>query len=196
MERLMICVTVGYVLKILKNGKDLNQFKNEFDSIRHGDYLKFIELVGGPMPYIVRYDNGEIISGFLSPLIDDIDFELLLKAGPSLKIFLEKSFSTYGLIKDNDISDDIFEQLALFEISLRIHAKNANLIKSEDKLNYVINVLSKFKQLESEDIFKIHEGRRFLNMVKHDNKQFLTWSDGLIAFEESLRTIAKYNLGW
>ncbi len=196
MERILVGVTVGYMLKVLKSGKVTQEFKKEFDAIRHGDYLEFINLIGGPMPYIVRYEQGEIISGYLPPLDDDIEFELLLKAGPSLKIFLLKCYQTYGTIIDPDISDSMFESLALFEISLRIHAKNNKLTNAKDKLHFVIDSLKKHQNLSSSDAEKLHQGRTFLNMVKHDNGQYESWGEGISAFDMAFETMKKTKLGF
>ncbi len=196
MERLLIGVTVGYMLKVLKSGKSTQELKKEFDSIRHGDYQEFIKLIGGPMPFIARYDQGEIISGHLPPLEDDIEFELLLKAAPSLRIFLFRCYQNYGILTDLDVTDELFQQLALFEISLRIHAKNDKLTNANEKLHLVIEALKKHRNLSSLDTENLHQGRRFLNMVKHDNGQFDSWNDGVSAFNIAFETMQRTNLGY
>lgn len=193
-ERLIISVTVGYMLKVLKSGIAIEEQKREFDAIRHGDYVKFINLVGGPMPYILSYHEGVTSSGYLSPQKDDIDFALLLKAGPSLKIFLLKCFATFGTIEDLDLSDEIFELLATFEINLRMHASNNRLITVEDRLVSVIDKLGSFKSIPLPEINEIHLGRKFLNMVKHNRNQFQSWSDGVAALQTANKILDKHNL--
>lgn len=36
---------IGYMLLVLKSGKDISQFKSEFNAIRHGNYDDFIKLI-------------------------------------------------------------------------------------------------------------------------------------------------------
>lgn len=195
MERLVIGVAVGYMLKVLKAKKNISAHKPAFDAIRHGDYIKFINLIGGPIPHMaVRYEDGTIRSGHIPPTEEDIDFELILKAGNSLKIFYRSCFNTYGDFRDRDLTDDQFERLAIFEINLRVHAKNSNLITREDLLSDVINKLADFKKMSISELEKIHWGRHFLNMVKHDKMKFSSWEDGKLAFEQANNVLRKYKL--
>lgn len=195
MDRLIISVAVGYMLKVLKSGKEILH-KKEFNAIRHGDYIKFINLVEGPMAYIAscNLSDGVLTSGYFPPSEKDIDFLLLIKAGPSLNIFLKNCRSTYGRIEDLDISDDIYEKLALFEINLRIHASNDELTSSKDVLKDVIDKLGAHKNISSEEIAKIHQGRNFLNMVKHNRKQFKSWTDGIIALNTADDVLKKHSI--
>ena len=194
MERFVISVVVGYMLKVLKSGKEIQDYKKEFDAIRHGDYVKFIDLVKGPMPFIVTYNAGTITSGYLPPQKDNIDFALLLKSAPSCKIFYSSCLVAYGPIEDFDISDEIYEMLALFEISLRMHASNNKLITVDDVLDTVISKLGVFKNIPADDIAKIHLGRKFLNMVKHNRSQFASWSEGISAFKIAFEILEQYKL--
>ena len=159
MERLIISVTVGYMLKVLKANKKIKTFKDEFAAIRHGDYIEFINLVKGEIPFLVVYNEGVITSGALPPSPEDIDFELLLKAGPSLKLFYKNCKRLYGKIIDNDISDETFEQGALFEINLRIHANNSKLLNQREDLVNIIEKLGKFKKMSQTEIEKVQGGR-------------------------------------
>lgn len=196
MDKLIIGVTVGYMLKVLKSETPVTEYKNEFDAIRHGDYIKFIDLVGGPMPYLTTYngDTGMITSGYLPPQENDIGFELLIKTGPSLKIFLLKCLSKFGEIDDLDITDEIYYKLAIFEINLRMHASNYKLITVEDKLEAVIDKLGTFKNIPSGEIEKIHLGRKFLNMIKHKKKYFASWSEGIVAFNAANEILYQYDI--
>ncbi|MDA9555286.1 hypothetical protein N9R54_03540 [Pelobium sp.] len=194
MEQLIISVTVGYMLKVLKSKKSISLYKKEFDAIRHGDYLKFINLINGPIPFLAIYNEGALVSGNIPPRIDDISFLLLIKAGPSLKIFYSNCFNEYGKISDPDIKDEIFEMLALFEITLRIHANNHKLIAVDDFLVDVINKLGEFKNMSKEDIAEIQNGRKFLNMVKHYKNQFNSWDEGVIALKKAFTLLDNYNL--
>lgn len=75
----------------------------------------------------------------------------------------------------------IFEQLALFEISLRIHSKNDKLTNAKDTLHFVIESLKNHRKLSLSDTESLNQGRKFLNMVKHNNGQFDSWSEGISA---------------
>ena len=194
MERFVISVVIGYMLKVLKSGKEIREFKKEFAAIRHDDYIKFIDLVKGPMPFMVMYNAGTITSGHLTPQKDDIDFALLLKSGPSCKIFYANCLLAYCPLKDCDISDEIYEQLAIFEISLRIHANNNKLTTVEDTLFTIISKLGVHKNITSIDVNKIDLGRKFLNMVKHNKKQFSSWSEGITAFKIAFETLELHKL--
>ena len=57
---LIIEIAVGYMLKVIKSGKQITKYKNEFAAIRHGDYFNFINLVGGQLPFMVTYKSGQV----------------------------------------------------------------------------------------------------------------------------------------
>ena len=126
-NRLLIEVVVGYMLKFLKSDKIISKYKDEFAAIRHGDYFAFINLLKGALPGKVVYDNGVIIVNGEAQK-NDFDFLGLLNSGPSLKIFYRNCIKEYGKIIDKDITDETFEKCAYFEIALRMHANNNNLI--------------------------------------------------------------------
>lgn len=194
MERLIISVTVGYMLKVLKANKKIKKFKDEFAAIRHGDYIEFIKLVKGEIPFLVVYNEGVITSGAIPPSKNDIDFELLLKAGPSLKLFYKNCITEYGEIIDKDISDNTFEQAALFEINLRIHANNSKLLNQREDLINVIEKLGSFKKMSQNEIDKLQAGRHFLNMIKHHKNQFPSWTAGIEALSCAYEVLNKYGL--
>lgn len=174
--------TVGYMLKVIKSGQTITKYNDEFKAIRHGNYFDFLNLVKGPIPFMVSYTNG-VIRTEEYPQKDDCDFAGLLKAGPSLVIFYKKCFAEYGLIIDTDISDEEFGKVVLFELSLRMHSNNNTLLNEREQLINVIDKLSRFKSLSISDTEKLHLGRQFLNMIKHPKNQFPSWSEGLKAFE-------------
>jgi hypothetical protein len=193
METLIIAKTVGYMLKAMKLKEDTSLFHKEFASIRHGNYFEFTELIKGEIPTVVVYNKGEIqVNNRLTR--DEIDFVGLIKSGPSLLKFNKKCLSQFGKLVDNDISDDIYEKVALFEISLRMHANNKNLINSQEDLIEVIFKLSKSKKLPNNLVVKLQNGRRFLNMIKHPKNQFPNWNDGIIAFNEAYLICQKHSL--
>lgn len=194
MERLIITVTVGYMLKVLKAKKIITFYKNEFDAIRHGDYIKFIELIKGPIPFMVIYNEGFITSGNIAPKYDDINFALLMKAGPSLKIFYANCILKYGHIEDLEIDTETYEMLALFEINIRMHAANFKLITVDDRLIDVISKLGVFKNISNEDMIVIQKGRKFLNIVKHNKSQFGSWTDRALELKNAFNVLRKYNV--
>lgn len=186
-------IAVGYMLKVIKSGKHITLYKKEFSSIRHGDYFTFINIVGEKIPFIVTYHNGQVYIDNNNNE-NDFDFLGLLKSSNSLKVFYEKCINHYGEIVDNDIQDKTYCQLAYFEICLRMHANNYRLLKKGEKLKDVIDKVCVHFRLTIEEKLVLHDGRRFLNMVKHNKKQFQTWSIGKEAILRSLNVIERHQL--
>ncbi len=192
---LTIELSVGYMLKVLKSKQKICEYKNEFNAIKHGDYKSFLSLIGGEIPPMVIYNNGRIRSDEINPNYD-FDFEGLLKSGPSLRIFLNKCFLVYGNIEDSDIPDSIYHKVVVFEIVLRMHANNYNLLdksKRED-LKDVITILSKFKNLTKEEEDKLQKARVFTNMVKHFKNQYPSWVGGIKHFLEGFEVLEKHRI--
>jgi len=94
---ILICTTVGYMLKVIKSNIPLDQFNKEFKMIKHGNYFGFINMINGEVPFSVEYNNG-IFTAENIVKENDIDFKGLLNAGPSLKIFYDKCYKKYGKI--------------------------------------------------------------------------------------------------
>ncbi|MBO0329751.1 hypothetical protein [[Muricauda] lutisoli] len=184
MKELIIpfATTVGYMLKVLKMNLIIDEFNKEFKMIRHGDYFEFINSVKGGVPHTVVYSEGVIKSDNIARK-DDSDFLGLFNANPSLLKFHKKCYDKYGQIIDPDIPNSIYGIAALFEISIRMHANNNNLIEPRENLVDVINKLSEFKSLSENETSVLHQGRRFINMIKHFKNQFPTWNEGIEAME-------------
>ncbi len=192
-KTLVIEPTVGYMLKVIKSGKKITKFKDEFAAIRHGNYFEFLDMVKGPIPFMVTYSAG-IITTDNTPTKDDCDFGGLIKAGPSLVLFYKNCLSEYGLMQDTDISNDTYGKVVLFEISLRMHANNNKLLNERDDLINVIDKLSTFKKLDQTDTDKLHLGRKFLNMIKHNKNQFSSWREGINSFESAYDILIKHQI--
>lgn len=192
-EILIIEPAVGYMLKVLKSGKPITDFKNEFGHIRHGNYFDFLNLVQGPIPPMTTYNNG-VVTNDNTPRKTDCDFALLLKSGPSLMIFFKNCTSVYGYIVDNDVPDNIYLKVVLFEISLRMHANNYELLNERENLIDVINKLCSHKNMPQTDIDHLHNGRIFINMIKHFKNQYPTWIEGIAAFNKACEIIEKHEL--
>lgn len=188
----MIEYVIGYMLKVLKNGFDTTPFKDEFKAIRHGDYATFIKIVGEETPFMVIYSDGQIRTEENNPHYE-FDFEGLLKSGPSLKKFLLACQNHYGKINDPDLTDNIFLKCALFEIAIRMHANNANLLSKIErtKLEKVINVLCTHKGLEIEEKNLLHEGRKFINKIKHQKNGACNWKIEVENFEKAYQILEK-----
>jgi hypothetical protein len=192
---LIIEATVGYMLKVLKNGFDTTPFKNEFNAIRHGDYAAFIKNVGEETPFMVIYSKGQIRTEENNPNYE-FDFEGLLKSGPSLKKFLFACQNHYGKIKDDDLNDSIFQRCAVFEIAIRMHANNANLLSKTERteLEKVIDLLSAHKGIEKNESDLLHEGRKFINKIKHHKNGAYNWRDEVEKFEKAFQVLKKWKI--
>lgn len=193
MEALIIQKTVAYMLKAMKLKLNTRKFQNEFASIRHGNYFDFINIIKAPIPTVVVYNSGKIN---VNNIIErgEIDFVGLIKSGPALIVFFKKCLHEFGSLKDNDIPDIIYEKTVLFEIGLRMHANNHGLIIERELLINVIKKISVFKKMSDTENQKLDNGRRFLNMIKHNKNQFSDWQTGILAFEEAYKILEKYKL--
>lgn len=195
MKELIIpfATTVGYMLKVLKSDVKIDEFNKEFKMIRHGNYFEFINSVKGEIPHTVVYNKGEIKSDNIARK-EDFDFLGLFNASPSLQKFYKDCHEKYGDINDIDIPNSIFGIAALFEISVRMHANNNNLIEPREDLVDVINKLSEFKNLTDKETAELHQGRRFINMIKHFKSQFPTWSEGIQAMTIAYNSLKEKKL--
>ena len=193
MEPLIVQKTAAFMLKAMKLKLNTQKFHNEFASIRHGNYFDFINIIQAPIPTVVVYNSGNIkVNNIIEK--GEIDFVGLIKSGPSLIDFFKKCLAEYGKLIDHDIPDEIYEKTVLFEIGLRMHANNHNLIIERELLTEVIKKVSEFKKLSEIETQKLDNGRRFLNMIKHNKNQFPDWQTGIFAFEEAYKIIEKYKL--
>ncbi|MGZ2369600.1 hypothetical protein ACXR6G_07420 [Ancylomarina sp. YFZ004] len=193
-ERLWIGLGIGYMLKVMKSNIKISKYHKEFASIRHGNYYEFINLIKEPIAeMIMSNERGEII---VNPTLnkDYIDFGQLLMAGPSIKKFFNQCCKVYGNISDNEITDSLFYEIGIFEISIRMHANNYKLLTEREKFEVVIDKICRFKNIPKKDKEALQKGRRFLNMIKHFNNQFETWEDGISAFKIANEIIKKHKL--
>ncbi len=75
-----------------------------------------------------------------------------------------------------------------------MQANNNNLIESRENLVEVINKLSEFKKLTENESNKLHQGRRFINMIKHLKNQFSSWNEGIDAITIAYKLIKEKKL--
>jgi len=190
---LIINHTVGYMLKALKLGVDTSSFGKEFASIRHGNYYEFCNRTNANIPTLVEYQEGQI-SVTNSIKKNDIDFAGLLKSGPAMKKLLSELINQFGELIDSDISDETYLKVAEFEIAIRMHANNNQLIKNDDNLIDIISKISEFKGLNEEETKQLQLGRKFLNMIKHPKNQFKTWDEGIKEFDKAFKILEGYHI--
>lgn len=193
MEKTIIEVVVGNMLKVMKSGRPIIKHSEAFKKIRHGDYDNFIKIINGHIPPIVIYNNGIIKNSYTSQE-ENFDFAGLICSGPSLIKFHIDCLCEYGLIKDENIADDIFEKIVLFELSIRMHANNSKLLNMRDVLEVAINKLSEFKGLNNNDTKQLHNGRIFLNGVKRNKTKFPSWKEGIIEFQKAYEILVNNKL--
>ncbi len=191
--RTIIQVAIGYLYKVLKNGKDTSKFKEEFAAIRHGDYENFLSLIGDKIDFIASNNNG-VINNDVNIKEDDSDFARLIKSGSSLNTFVKICFEEFGEITDRDLTNLDFERLALFELSLKMHRNNYALREDKIRLENVINHLQIIKKLSDSDIKILHQGRKFLNKVKHPEKMKSDWRAELIVFNSAYNILLQKQL--
>ena len=148
------------MLKVIRSGKDTSKFKNEFNAIKHGNYKEFIDLIGGYTPTMVIYSDGK-----------EFDFMNLIMAGPSIEMFYESIKKEFGVIIGDRISNDTYNKIATFELAIRMHANNNDLLdrNKQETLEYAIDRLSDFKNLTTDDKKLLHNGRKFINDIKHSS---------------------------
>ena len=192
-QQLIIGIVVGYMLKVIKAHKKEIKFKQEFASIRHGNYPEFIALVKGSIPEMVVYRSGDIEVN-PNPKKDNFDFVGLVMAGPSMKVFYEKCIAEYGVFLDNEISDKIYYQLAIYEITIRIHANKFKTLEKSETFQTIIDNLGKQLALNEEDVTTLQNGRKLLNMVKHGRKKNYSWIEGITDFEKAFQLIEEKNI--
>ncbi|WP_159020987.1 hypothetical protein [Algibacter sp. L3A6] len=195
-EKLIYDKVVGYMLKIIKSGIKINKFKNKFNAIKHGDYVCFIELlkVGIPQDIVVNKIGEGIIPTEKQLEQKNVDFLFLLLASKSLLEFYKECYLEYGEIIDKDLSDKDFENLANFEMVLRMFYNNTFEYNGRINLIDIIEKYMNHKGISKPEIEKIQIGRTFLNMVKGHKANFENYNQGLIAFNESLKILGKYKI--
>lgn len=187
----IIAFTVGYMLKVLKNKKDISDVRNEFNSIRHGNYNEFLKLIDAELPIFVLGGEGKAPQVFgkgnkdeeIVLLANECDMIQLISSANAMRTFLKKCFLKHGNFEDPDIKDSVYNKLAIFEIRIRVHASNYGLITINDTLESIINKLCEKLEFNSDILDKLHKGRRFLNKVKHNKSNYYLWSKNLTEFE-------------
>jgi hypothetical protein len=192
-QQMIIGIVVGYMLKVMKSRKKQMKFKNEFACIRHGNYPEFIALVKGSIPEMVVYKSGNIEVN-PEPVIENLDFIGLIMAGPSMKIFYEFCIEEYGVFYDKEISDEIYYQIALYEITVRIHANKFYPLERNETFQSIISNLGRFIDLNDQEVEIIQNGRKLLNMIKHGQKKKYSWEEGIRDFKKAFNLLEDKNI--
>lgn len=178
--KLLVEIVVGYMYKVQKNKFDTSRFRNEYASIRHGNYFQFFNQIQKETPFCVAYENGQIKTD-AKVSKNEITFLALIKVAECLKDFYQRIHNYYGEFNDKDLSDDDFRRAAYFELSIRMNSNNKYLPSEEINFFDVIENL-KLAQVEK-DI--LHRGRKFINHIKRPEKMRGQWKDELRYFNEA-----------
>lgn len=198
-EEKPLLITIGYMLKIMKNGLDYSLFKKEFDHIRHGNYDAFIEEVKiAKTSILTLYAPEELIDEELSHKNFGHWMGMFL-AIPSIVNFHLRCKNHFGIVSDGNFPDTVFIEVAFFEIVIRMHADLVKIIEDRSDLDKIIDSFFNHLQASEEEIKTMHLGRSFLNDIKHTNKKnykrkFNSWEDGYDCFREALKIVEKYDL--
>jgi hypothetical protein len=192
---LMVEQAVGYMLKVIRSEKEITKFKDEFNAIKHGDYGTFLKLVGGELPFLVKWQNGVITNESNNPNYD-CDFEGLFKCSPSLRDFYGKCFAEYGNDLNEEIPDIVYHKIVTFEIAIRMHANNYHLLEKDKRTNLeeVIERLANFKSFTILEKEQLHQARKFINQLKHQKKTDLPLHQFIHLFIEGFEVIRKHQI--
>lgn len=198
-EQTSIALVVGYMLKVIKSGRDIQDFRQEFNAIKHGDYDYFIGLIKEPQAdSIIQWKDGEMKTEGFAQSKGDSDIAMLYVIEPSIVKFGNDCFSAYGPVTDPDLSDLVFCQCAAFEISLRVQlnkeAKNRGLRYPGLTLQDTITELGVLNNIHAEDVALLQRGRQFVNTVKKHKAKFQDWKEGAMAFAKAWMVRNKYHL--
>jgi len=195
-EKLIYDKVVGYMLKIIKSGVNTDKFKEKFNAIKHGDYVCFIELlkVDIPQDVIVSRIGEGIIPTNKQLEQKNVDFLFLILASNSLKKFYQECYLEFGNIVDEDLTDNDFENLANFEMVLRMFYNNTFCYDGRIRLFQIIELYLNYKGLSKNEIEIVQKGRSFINMVKGHKTKFENYQNGLIAFSDSLQILKKHEI--
>lgn len=198
-EEKPLLITIGYMLKVMKNGLDYSNFKAEFDHIRHGNYDAFIEKVKViKTPIIALYAPEELIDKELSHKNFGHWMGMFL-AIPSVVNFCVRCKNHFGIVSDKNLPDVVFIEVAFFETVIRMHADLLKKVDDRATFEKIIDALFKNINASDEEIKSLHRGRDFLNDIKHNaekkyKRKFSSWEEGYKFFKISLEILEKYNL--
>eukprot|EP01093_Parvamoeba_rugata_P017033 TRINITY_DN661_c0_g1_i3.p2 TRINITY_DN661_c0_g1~~TRINITY_DN661_c0_g1_i3.p2 ORF type:complete len:199 (-),score=39.65 TRINITY_DN661_c0_g1_i3:629-1225(-) len=189
-QQFIVGIVVGYMLKVMKARKKELKFKEEFACIRHGNFPKFISLINGSIPKMVIYKDGKIEIDS-NPRKDNYDFIGLVMSGPSMKDFYKKCVKEYGTFNDETILDEIYYEVAIYEITIRIHLNKFKTLNENDSFQTIIYNLGQYLNLTNKEVETIQKGRKILNMIKHGKKQNYSWEQSLIDFKTAIELMKK-----
>lgn len=169
---------IGKCLKIIKNGTKLDEkHRNAFNSIKHGNYLEFFDLYHGKVQPSVFGDLNTLEMKIMDEnTIRDQGvppFVKLLSVSKSLQNFWNEISPIYPMNeKDRDVDDSIYFKSAAFETDIRMYSYNYDIsFDTEEELNVVIKKFGKHFDISNDSLEKLHNGRKFLNNIKHRYKR-------------------------
>jgi len=151
------------------------------------EFIKFIE------PHLPQQSGTLSVSNMKIKDVEDMcSFGQMIACESALDKF-ESLIRTYcPIANDLDFHDDIFKKLAMFEIVIRIQLDKHNQLTDRIKLVDAIDKLKEIFPLTKDEISKLHDGRKFLNSIKHSND--ISWKNNLSLFEEAYFILEKHNI--
>ena len=183
-DELKIGEYLGIALKHMRNCKNNTVFINEFNALRHGNYVEFIKLVGVGVSNNMIGRNLKLDGNDMVPIVD------ICCVGDALDKFILQ----FPNFPDFNIPDDVYTKLGLFELRIRsktlIYNRPIN-----DNLELAINSLNAVVPIDQLSIQKLHAGRKQLNNIKHpiDKKGNIKPFD-INIFNEAFETLNKFNI--
>lgn len=187
-------VLIGTVYKIMKNNLDYSKFKDEFKLLRHSKIEEFSKLITNEKSdlYVMNIKTLNIKNNSFTQNEDGI-FIMLMNNVPSFNKFIDILNEEYGDFIDNDFTDDMFCKFSEFELALRVHADNNEYHDYNDKLINIINFVSEKYMINVDEIEKLHNSRKFLNKIKHQNSNY-SLCDNVNIFLEGYKVLDKYKI--
>ena len=77
-----------------------------------------------------------------------------------------------------------------------MHANNANLLSKtkRTKLEHAINLLCTHKEITNDEKNLLHEGRKFINKIKHHKNNSYNWKIEVDKFESAFQVLDKWRI--
>lgn len=198
-ETLLISKTIGYMLKVIKSGKDIKKYRTHFNAIKHGDYDQFFALMEQPGAELLiqgtaKSDGFNTKSDNFSQESGDCDVTMIINVNNGLRKFYPNCFNEYGYMQDVHFTDIVFNRCAAFELAIRVHNNN---LRSKLNISYnkqdtfnlknIIDELCEHANIPLNENQILQRGRDFVNWIKHCNEpkfkvKFTSWKEGIDAF--------------
>lgn len=204
----------GFMLKHIRANTPITEFADEFRYIRHGHYDTLIETVQKRFPgnqfrspIQVGYFNGEITTNNFTQR-NHCDFVGIMNSQKPLNEFSKLLLAKYPIIKDPEFETRVFQEVILFELSIRNNLSNQylnrgwnhnELTDTKIDLEPAINKLCELKEFNSDIKELFHTARQFRNYVVKQKLgptyNFKTGEEGLLKFRQAIKTGQENEIG-